>query len=270
MGKFDGVLFVTDLDDTLLNRKKELTRENREAIEYFVGEGGVFTYATGRSYQGFERTRLFLPLYGPVILSNGAMIYDYYQEKRLHTSFMDFRCLEAAQQVAQRFPEVAVEIYQLERVFLHRTNRATQTHLSRVGIADQVIRVESLEAAPLPWLKAIFAHEPEYLQEVERYFRSHFGEEFELVYSEPRLLEMQDLQSNKAAGVRKLAQLLEIGEDNIYCAGDQQNDLSMVRAFHSFAPRNATDEVRECADHLVEDCDSHAIRAAIRILDRMI
>lgn len=52
MGKFDGILLCTDLDDTLLTTDKRVSDENSKAIEYFKSEGGLFTFATGRVPQG--------------------------------------------------------------------------------------------------------------------------------------------------------------------------------------------------------------------------
>ena len=52
MGKFDGILLCTDLDDTLLTTDKRISDENKQAIEYFMSEGGLFTFATGRVVDG--------------------------------------------------------------------------------------------------------------------------------------------------------------------------------------------------------------------------
>ncbi len=41
MGKFDGILICTDLDGTLMNSKKEISKENLDAIEYFKANGGL-------------------------------------------------------------------------------------------------------------------------------------------------------------------------------------------------------------------------------------
>ena len=38
MGKFDGILICTDLDGTLYRNGKTVSREKREAIEYFKRE----------------------------------------------------------------------------------------------------------------------------------------------------------------------------------------------------------------------------------------
>ena len=48
MKKFNGILMCTDLDGTLLRNDKTISRENKEAIEYFKSEGGLFTFITGR------------------------------------------------------------------------------------------------------------------------------------------------------------------------------------------------------------------------------
>ena len=50
MGRFRGVLLATDYDDTLYSTNATISPENRQAIEYFVAEGGKFCISTGRSY----------------------------------------------------------------------------------------------------------------------------------------------------------------------------------------------------------------------------
>ena len=48
MKKFEGMLFCTDLDGTLYNDEKTVSKQNLDAIEYFKSEGGLFTFITGR------------------------------------------------------------------------------------------------------------------------------------------------------------------------------------------------------------------------------
>ena len=58
MGTMDGVLLVSDFDDTLVDRKKHLPERTKAALEWFVSQGGLFTLASGR---GLESVRLQAP-----------------------------------------------------------------------------------------------------------------------------------------------------------------------------------------------------------------
>lgn len=50
MKKFEGILFCTDIDGTLLNDNKEVSKGNSEAIEYFKNEGGLFTFVRSKHF----------------------------------------------------------------------------------------------------------------------------------------------------------------------------------------------------------------------------
>ena len=73
MGKFDGVLLLSDFDNTLVytedallsgGRLPPLNSANREAIHYFMAEGGIFSVATGRALPSFAPIAPTLPMNG--------------------------------------------------------------------------------------------------------------------------------------------------------------------------------------------------------------
>ena len=75
MGRYDGYLFLSDMDGTLTYRD-HVSPENQEAIRFFQKEGGIFTIATGRPPMYIRR---FLDQVEPnsyVVAVNGAVIYD--------------------------------------------------------------------------------------------------------------------------------------------------------------------------------------------------
>ena len=78
--KFKNVLLASDFDGTLKNDEGIITPDVIEKIKYFISEGGYFTVCTGRIHQGFH---LYNPEYinAPVLLGNGAMGYDYANNK---------------------------------------------------------------------------------------------------------------------------------------------------------------------------------------------
>ena len=76
MGKFDGVLLCTDFDDTFCCPGQDIPPANLEAVEYFKSQGGRFTVVTGRAPHAFASVMPLVPVNAPVILSNGAHLYD--------------------------------------------------------------------------------------------------------------------------------------------------------------------------------------------------
>ena len=76
MGRFDGVLVCTDLDGTLFKKDKTVSRENREAIEYYKSEGGAFTFITGRFPCYAQTAYAAASPNVPYGCANGGALYD--------------------------------------------------------------------------------------------------------------------------------------------------------------------------------------------------
>ena len=98
MGKFDGVLLASDFDNTLLNTETarrtgaevpEVSRRNREALEYFMAGGGRFAIATGRALAAFIKFADQVPMNAPGIVCNGAALYDFQKGEYLETILLD-------------------------------------------------------------------------------------------------------------------------------------------------------------------------------------
>ena len=61
MGKFDGLLLVSDFDDTLYDDQRRIPERNLRAIQYFLEEGGRLGIHTKRKAQALSK-RLPFPL----------------------------------------------------------------------------------------------------------------------------------------------------------------------------------------------------------------
>ena len=177
MGKFNGVLIASDFDNTLvftesalkgLEPMPELLPENREAIEYFMAEGGIFSIATGRALPSFESVRQGLPMNGPTILFNGAAIYDFQQKEYLYTAFLPDTVRPHITQVLDAWPEAAVELYHDDNaIFAVHANELTEAHLHLTHEATTML--DSVDQAPSPISKALFEIVPEKLDALHRY-----------------------------------------------------------------------------------------------------
>ena len=268
MGKFDGVLLVSDYDDTLYNHRLEVSQENRAAIEAFVAQGGTFTGATGRAKATFQPqiAREHLTLNAPVILSNGSAIYDFRADKLLYQSYLPMEAAQHITQVCQAFPDLAFESYHQGDVYVHNPNLVTMKHLERVKVPYTLCG--SIAAMPLPWTKLILEQDHPVLTAIQHMFLDQWGHLYEAIFSNRYLLEITAKGNTKGALVKQLASQLGIAPDHIYCIGDNQNDLSMLAlSAIPFAPANCAPEVRDWGARIINHCDDHAVAQVIEILD---
>ena len=100
-----------------------------------------------------ERERL--PVNTPVILSNGASIYDFATEESLWLKYLPAQAPVHLAQVCAAFPQVGFEAYHQDEVYIFRPNEVTQRHLTRCHLTG---RPKAIEEMPVPWIKVILQH----------------------------------------------------------------------------------------------------------------
>ncbi|MBQ9980632.1 MAG: HAD-IIB family hydrolase [Oscillospiraceae bacterium] len=268
MGKFTGVLLASDFDDTFVGRRTEsVSPENLKALEYFKSQGGTFTIATGRSYTTFLPQLYRCPVNAPVVLSNGAMGYDFAEEREIYRTELPLRCVEDIRTLMAALPNVAFEACHGEDIYVHNPNRVTELHLKKVGVPYTLSAIEDI---PLPWIKVLFEESHEGLEKVQRFMLENFGDVYELVFSNKVLLEMTAKNCHKGSGVLQVAALKGIVSENIFTVGDNCNDISMFNiARMGFAPADCAAEVKDSGATLVSSSDEHAIADVIEIIDKM-
>lgn len=278
MGKFTGLLLVSDYDNTLTYTEEALrlcrpmppvSKANQAAIRYFMAEGGIFSVATGRAKPAFEAVADGVPMNGPTVLFNGAAIYDFSTGKYLCEAFLPETARAHIAQTIRELPFAAVELYHDNNdIHALQPNDVTRRHL-HVTHSPTVI-VDSMEQVPSPISKALFSTEPAHQAALLDYLRGQgwYGD-YEIVASSESLVELTARGANKGGMVRRLAALLHIPQANVACVGDHANDISMLTwAGMAFAPANALPEVRAlpCVRTL-PDCREDAIAALIAVLD---
>ena len=129
MGKFANVLIVTDLDGTLLDSQKKIGVASREAIRYFISQGGSFTFATGRLYQSFLGIRKRVIYNAPIVFANGAQIINMGDANILYQLPLESDMIPICEDVLSAFPEAALEVYAHKRCGVVRFNDISLKHM---------------------------------------------------------------------------------------------------------------------------------------------
>jgi len=265
MGKeFSGFMLVCDMDGTLLNSKLEVSDENVRAIEYFVDNGGVFTIATGRMELGVRKYLRLLPVNAPVILYNGASIYDFEKEKSLWDIHLEGEISVILKDLLNKFTYLGIEIFEGgDSVYLLRENEETEKHRKKEGFAPQIITVDQI---PDCLYKVILTADPNSLKDVENYLKGK-DTTFRMVYSEKQFLEILNKEASKGRALRELAKILGVSMSNVISMGDNQNDIEMVEMSGTgFAVENAQPDLLRIADYCSVHHDRHAVAYVVNWL----
>ena len=265
MGKFDGLLLVSDFDDTYYDSRFQVPKRNLEALEYFRAQGGKFTIATGRARRTFAPHRHLAPIDTPVVLSNGSALYDFETETMLEQTYLPLSAPEDFSALLERFPSVGVETYHGEDIYVWNPNPITDAHMKKVG-TDYEIR--PIPAMPTPWTKAILQQEHPVLLQVQAWFLERYGHLYDAIFSNRYYLEVTEKGSTKGGMVDRMARHLGIKPGCIYCVGDNQNDIPMLeRSAIPFAPANCAREVRDWGARILCPCSEGVMGDIVEILN---
>jgi len=278
MGKFDGMLLISDFDNTLYYTEAMLrgltdctlfSPRNEEQLHYWMAEGGRFAVATGRAMTAYRTYSATVPSNAPTIVDNGGAIYDYSAGEYLVTSILPDGAREHIKAIMEAFPGVALELYHNSDL-LQAMNPTewNYRHAKNAKMEMHIITDLEPETVPLPLSKALFVTERARLEEICRFAEAAgWRDQYEMIFSSDTLLEMTAKGANKGKMVKRLQQML--GCHTLICAGDHLNDLPMLSvADQAFCPENAQQALKDCGTRVVCHCQDGAIGEIIEILDR--
>lgn len=266
MGKFDGMLLCTDLDDTLLTDNKQVSEKNRKAIDYFKSEGGLFTFSTGRVPMGARLILEYVVPNAPIVCFNGGGIYDFSENKMLWSRKLDSDAISAVEYVDRRLDFVGIEICTEEKIYFSRINAKVREHQVLEKLPDNDLDYHDI---PEVWQKVLFMTEEHELNTVRRTIsESPFADKYTFVQSSPWYYELLPKNSTKGDGLIQLGKLCGIDRSHIIAVGDNENDLEMVKmAGVGIAVENAIPIVKNSADYVTADNNSDAIAKVIYDLE---
>ncbi len=265
---FRKVIFMTDLDGTLLTDDKKILDKDMAAIERFRAGGGLFTLATGRSYAMAKRAAEELALDVPAVLYNGAAVYDFKADKFLWRCEIEEKAYAYVRIIGERFPDIGAEVLCEQSVIVPYLNPTEQMHLDWEQVDAEFKSVSELPKSG--WLKFLFADEPSKLDKVEDFVRGGDFSGVHWIRSAPMFLECLPLEVDKSRGFSELIKILGAEERFTVAAGDYMNDTAMVqKAKLGVAVASAHESVKAVADLIVCDNNSGSASEIIDYIEKL-
>ncbi len=254
-------LFLTDLDGTLLNSRKQVTPRTYEALQRFAAEGNVFGICTGRSTENAVSVQKQLRLDFPgsmIVAFNGAEIYDPGNSLTIYRTGIP---LAMTADILALAGKRCIHVHTYNDRYIVSSAYDEQMIYYKKAIKSPVIVTDDvLSELDRPPCK-IIGIELEDLGRLEA-FRQEilqlYGDTLSSIYSNANYLEIFPKEAGKGAALERLCRHLNIPVENSMAAGDAENDISMVKAAGcGIAMCNGSSEIREAADVVTENDNDH-------------
>ena len=270
MGRFSDILLTVDYDRTLTAPDSTIPQRNIEAIRYFMENDGAFTINTGRSVPMTKVFRDIVPVNAPLLLYNGSAAYDVAEKKLTFCHAINLDLWETVRRCQALFPDLTVEVQGVDAHYRFSENPLWDAFSVHQNCAHAFAQPGDDLGAFLKFtlygqfrdvtVADLFNAKPgekERMDEAEQLLRHEFGQHCEVFRSATRIIDVHAKGVSKAKSARQLQQRL--GRKILVCAGDAENDLSMMRdADFAFAPEDGIiasqfETVCKCADGAVAD-----------------
>ena len=256
-------LILLDMDGTALNDQKQLTQENREAIDSAMKNGHKIVVTTGRPLRSAKLLANRYGLDGPgnyVVAYNGGIIYDAGKEEIIFQSRI---ALDIVRKVFEKAREMGVHIqtYRNEKVLVDFPNEDAElrSYCRKIEMEYEVVKsIDDLDEEPAKMHSSLLEHS-ERLIPFRDWINSTFPEELDSFLSSPIYLEIVPHGVNKGLAVHKMSEILDWPVEDIIAVGDEANDIPMIReAGTGAAMANGIDAIKEAADYVTENDNNHS------------
>lgn len=264
-------MIALDLDGTLLNSQKCLSKRNENALKECIRRGVEIVPCTGRIWRGIPDFLREFPGIRYAITVNGGAIVDIQKQEEI-----DQRKMTAAQ---------AIEILELAKTFdtMYDVYIEGQGYgekrfiddMERYGIPVMVQKLVRDTRMIVPDVIEKVKTEQRAVEKVNYFFgdleeraraREALMKRGDVIVSSaiPTNLEINAIGATKGEGILRLAAYLGIEPEATMGFGDGENDISMMQqAGLGVAMANGEESVKQAADYVTARNDEDGVALAI-------
>lgn len=265
-------LIAIDMDGTLLNSKKELLEETKQYFKDFHKKetDTLLVLCTGRPESGIRPYLKDLGYFEEnhyIISQNGANIYESQTGKRVMDAYLDSAAIQKWIELGKKHG-ISVMGAGVDYYYCFDQEPTEWMEFDVKLVSGKLKRIPTKESLNTDFYKILLMGDEEQLNEFETFIPQEWRDEFYVVRSQKYLVEVLTKGVNKAFGLEKLAQKLNIQPSEIAAIGDAANDIEMLEfAGLAIAMGNASEEVKAIADIVTDTNENNGV---IKAIDKLI
>lgn len=227
-------LLVTDLDGSIIDDSEKISLKNIEAVKILRKNNIDITIATGRRWASIRTIVSPLNISLPVILYNGAGVYDPVTNCFLFIKYLSENAISTVLRILKPFyREVNIGIYYKEMLIENKE------------------ALELMKYNKNNIIKIFLEGEINLLNELSERMKDYMNL-FTIVFSSTRYLEVLPQDTSKGRALKRLIDILGVKEEEVIALGDYDNDEDLLKISGlSITFKNASEKVKSVANHII-------------------
>ncbi len=264
---------VTDIDNTFLNKDKQMLQANLDAIREAQAAGIRVAFATGRCMSAVQLWCDEMGLTAPQVVDNGATVFSPVTKSILAAQTLT---VEACRFWMEGFRDAGFPpvLCTPEDYYVANANDDTRhqldihgEHYTECDSWDALMAAHGARAVKVSGTTACHVAEIEAAATALTAEGQRRGIPFNATYTEKGILVVTAANVSKLSGVKLAASKLGYAMEDVAAIGDGDNDADMLSGCGlGFALANATPAAKAAASHVVGNCDEAGFAQAIRLI----
>ena len=258
-------LICLDVDNTLVDRDKNIPEKNLEAIRRIHCEMGVHIAVNSGRISGSTRDYMDRLGVHEAFPSLGGCIVQNWDGTIIEEHSIDREAARAINAIGRSLG-CSDFVYHRERWYLDPGNEFwASSEYQATKVPGTFMDTDAFLASTAP-TKMLGVHsDPERTTKLEQLIRKDFSRYVDCFKSDPRFLEIVPKGINKGTAVQSLCRFYGIAKENVMSMGDFYNDLDMFRESGiSVAMANAPEDLKAQVSFVTKaDADHAGVAEAI-------
>jgi Cof subfamily protein (haloacid dehalogenase superfamily) len=256
-------LFITDLDGTLLNEKKQVSEFANQQLKTMDNVG----VATGRNIFSVHKIIKNLEINSDIILCNGACVYnkdsDTFEAIVLLKRSLYFGLERLIDGIDTKPIIIGFDKERPYYQYIRNHNAQYQKFLDHAKSFESVLKTKvERYCFDADIVEIIFYDTKEVILKIKEQFENQFPDQFmyecrhSIMVDDSSLwfLAIFDKSVGKGSAIVNMAKRHQVDLKDVYVFGDGYNDVDMFKLeVNKIAVSNAVDEILELADEVIED-----------------
>lgn len=228
-------LIAIDLDGTLLDDKKEISKENLDTISELIEKGYEVVIATGRRYWSAKELTKGIDRHMTILANNGNIVRNSEDDKIIFARYLnieDFKIIIEEGNRRNLHPIIHIDGYEEGIDIIIESDKEYYNYIgqdNRFKKVNSYLEIEDDKILAVVYGESKDALYPFYEYIKDKYADSYNAHIMENIKFAETMLEIMNPIGTKWLSLVEYANKLNIKPEEIIAIGDDNNDLEMIK-----------------------------------------